>query len=111
MYSFLSRDLPSQRRLLERVASLCRDLLSVVEVLEPGLSLNRGRLLRQMHLPRLRLAKERLRAREVDKAEFLEETRLAVEDMKLAVRCLEDFGGREKKKGEEGEEAPHERMF
>ncbi len=84
------------------VIDLCRHLLSVVEVLEPGLSLNRGRLLRQMHLPRLTLAKDRLRAGEISKRDFLEETRLAMADMKLAVRCMENFRGGGKEEEEEG---------
>ena len=36
------------------------DILSVLNLIEPGLTMNRGRVLRQLHLPTLRLAKMRL---------------------------------------------------
>ncbi len=75
-----------------KIVSLAKDLLFVVERLEPGLSLSRGRLLAQMHLPRLRLAAARLQLGRAPKEEFLEEARAAIADMKLAYRCLEDFG-------------------
>ena len=80
------------RKKIERQVRLGTDLLRVVEVLEPGCSLNRGRILRQLHLPTLKLAKIRLKAGEISKGEFLAVTKEAIKNMKEAVKCMEDFG-------------------
>ena len=67
------------------------DILRVLDLIEPGLSLNRGRVLRQLHLPTLQLAKLRLRAGEMGKAEFMSVATRAVRNMKESVRCFEDI--------------------
>ena len=67
------------------------DILGVLNLIEPGLTMNRGRVLRQLHLPTLRLAKARLQSGEVGKAEFMEVARRSVRNMKEAVRCFEDI--------------------
>ena len=84
-----SRDL--LRGKLIREVQLGRELLRMGTLLEPGYSLIRGRILRQLHLPTLRLAKLRLEDKEIEKAEFIQITRVAIKNMKLAVKCLEDF--------------------
>lgn len=84
-----SRDL--LRAKLLREVELGRELLRMGTLLEPGYSLIRGRILRQLHLPTLKLAKLKLQDGEISKAEFIGITRDAIKNMKLAVKCLEDF--------------------
>ncbi len=76
---------------LERVVRLCRDLLRSVEILEPGLSLSRGRLLRQMHLPRLQLAREAIRSGRGERKAFVEETRCKREFLNLIQHWIRKF--------------------
>ena len=63
----------------------------MLNLIEPGLTMNRGRVLRQLHLPSLRLAKIRLQSGEAGKAEFMGAARRSVRNMKEAVRCFEDI--------------------
>ncbi len=51
------------RPMLERIMELGTELLEVEEKIEVGYSLKRGRLLRQMHLPGMKLAKMDLKVR------------------------------------------------
>ena len=67
------------------------DIFGVLNLIEPGLTMNRGRVLRQLHLPSLRLAKIRLQSGEAGKAEFMGAARRSVRNMKEAVRCFEDI--------------------
>lgn len=80
------------RKKLEKQVALGSDLLKVVEILEPGFSLSKGRILRQLHVPRITLAKLRFKSTEIDKAEFLKTTAEAIRNMKTAIKCMEDFG-------------------
>ncbi|XP_059079369.1 uncharacterized protein LOC131877644 isoform X1 [Tigriopus californicus] len=80
------------RKKLERQIALGTALLKVVEILEPGFSLSKGRILRQLHVPRITLAKIKFKNTEIDKGEFLKMTAEAIRNMKTAVKCLEDFG-------------------
>lgn len=76
---------------LERMVELGHEVLKVVSVLERGYSLGRGRALRNLHQPTLKLAKLNLQERKISKAEFIEITKNAIRNMKEAVKCLEDF--------------------
>jgi len=58
--------------LLERKISLCRELLSVADVLEPGLTRLRGVTLYEMHAPIMMLATRQFDAEEISKEEFEE---------------------------------------
>ena len=51
----------SRKRLFRRT-ELCEEFLEVLSKLDPGFSLMRGRLLRQLHVPSLRLAELKLKS-------------------------------------------------
>ena len=66
-------------------------MLSVINVLEPGLSLTRGRILRNIHKPTLRLAKLNLNEKKITMPQFMAITKQSIQNMKEAVKCMEDF--------------------
>lgn len=63
----------------------------MLDIVVPGLTLPRGRVLRQLHLPTLKLAQLRLQAGEMNKAEFMAVVRRAVKNMKETVNCFEEI--------------------
>ena len=65
--------------------------MDVLNVLEPGLSLTRGRVLRNIHNPTLRLAKLNLNEKKITMPQFLAITKQSILNMKEAVKCMEDF--------------------
>ena len=65
--------------------------MDVLNVLEPGLSLTRGRVLRNIHKPTLRLAKLNLKEKKITMPQFLAITKQSILNMKEAVKCMEDF--------------------
>ena len=65
--------------------------MDVLNVLEPGLSLTRGRVLRNIHKPTLRLAKLNLNEKKITMPQFLVITKQSILNMKEAVKCMEDF--------------------
>ena len=67
------------------------ELLGIVETLEPGYSLRRGRILRQLHLPTLQLAKFNFKEKKISLLEFGLMTRTIIKKMNDAVKCFEDF--------------------
>ena len=67
------------------------DLLGVVEILEPGFSLKRGRILRQLHMPSLQLAKFNLKEKKISLPEFVKITKTVIKLMNEAIKCMEDF--------------------
>ena len=71
--------------------NLGEEVLSVVNVLEPGVSLTKGRVLRNIHKPTLKLAKLNLKEKKISMSQFVLETKQAIKNMKEAVRCMEDF--------------------
>uniref|UniRef100_A0A0K2UQV8 Uncharacterized protein n=1 Tax=Lepeophtheirus salmonis TaxID=72036 RepID=A0A0K2UQV8_LEPSM len=76
---------------LEKVLLLARDILKIVDLIEPGLSTTRGRILKQIHKPSLKLAKNDLKDGKINSQEFLLITKDIIKNMKTAVRCLEEF--------------------
>ena len=66
-------------------------MLSVINVLEPGYSLTRGRVLSNIHKPTLRLAKLNLNEKKITMSQFIGVTKQAIHNMKVAVKCMEDF--------------------
>ena len=68
-----------------------QEVLSVINVLEPGLSLTRGRVLRNIHKPTLKLAKLNLKEKKITMPQFMNVTKQAIKNMKEAVKCMEDF--------------------
>ena len=79
------------RETLERQVKLGQELLEIANLLEPGYSLKRGRLLRQLHVPTLHLAKMDLTEKKITMEEFIRRTKIIVKNMKEAVKCLEKF--------------------
>ena len=79
------------RKYIETQVNLGHDLLAVTSILEPGFSFKRGRILRHLHLPTLQLAKMDLKAKKISMPEFVSITKKAIENMKEAVKCMEDF--------------------
>ena len=67
------------------------DLLGVIEILEPGFSLKRGRILRQLHMPSLQLAKFNLKEKRISLPEFVKITKTVIKLMNEAIKCMEDF--------------------
>ena len=65
--------------------------MAVINILEPGLSLTRGRVLRNIHKPTLRLAKLNLNEKKITMPQFMGVTKQAIQNMKEAVKCMEDF--------------------
>ena len=65
--------------------------MSVINILEPGLSLTKGRVLRNIHKPTLKLAKLNLKEKKITMNQFVLQTKQAIKNMKEAVRCMEDF--------------------
>ena len=65
--------------------------MNVLNVLEPGLSLTRGRVLRNIHKPTLRLAKLNLNEKKITLPQFLAVTKQSILNMKEAVKCMEEF--------------------
>lgn len=84
-------DVHELRDTCEKIVQYGQDILKVVEVLEPGYSLAKGRLLKLMHLPRLKLAEIKLKSKEISKQEFMEVVKVSIRNTKTAVKCLEDF--------------------
>ncbi|CAB4062394.1 SMYD [Lepeophtheirus salmonis] len=76
---------------LEKVLLLARDILKIVDLIEPGLSTTRGRILKQIHKPSLKLAKNDLKDGKINSQEFLLITKDIIKNMKTAVRCFEEF--------------------
>ena len=79
------------RPFVEKKVDLGNELLAVTNVLEPGFSFKRGRILRHLHLPTLQLAKMDLKAKRISTPQFVSITKKAIQNMKEAVRCMEDF--------------------
>ena len=79
------------RPFVEKQVDLGNELLAVTNVLEPGFSFKRGRILRHLHLPTLQLAKMDLKAKRISTPQFVSITKKAIQNMKEAVRCMEDF--------------------
>ena len=79
------------RTYVQTQVNLGYDLLSVTSILEPGFSFKRGRILRHLHLPTLQLAKMDLKAKKISMPEFVSITKNAIQNMKDAVKCMEDF--------------------
>ena len=75
----------------QKQVELGSELLGIVEILEPGYSLKRGRILRQLHLPTLQLAKFNLKEKKISIAEFALITKTVIRKMNDAVKCMEDF--------------------
>ena len=67
------------------------ELLGIVETLEPGYTLKHGRILRQLHLPTLQLAKFNFKEKKISLLEFGLITRTIIKKMNDAVKCFEDF--------------------
>ena len=65
--------------------------MGVINVLEPGLSLTRGRILRNIHKPTLRLAKLNLNEKRITMPQFMAITKQSIQNMKEAVKCMENF--------------------
>ncbi len=63
----------------------------MLNLVEPGLTLNRGRVMRGLHLPTLKLAKLRLQEKEIDKDDFLGEVKKSMLRIKEAVSCFEEI--------------------
>ena len=84
------------------------DLLGIVEILEPGFSLKRGRILRQLHMPSLQLAKFNLKEKKISLPEFVKITKTVIKLMNEAIKCMEDFdldssgNGEDQKKSSNG---------
>ena len=66
-------------------------MLDVLNKLEPGYSLKRGRILRQLHVPNLLIMKLDLKTGKISLPEFLQRTKIAVLNMKESIKCLENF--------------------
>ena len=58
---------------------------------EPLYSLKRGRILRQLHLPVLTLAKLDLKAKKISLPEFVLKTKQALKNMAEVTKCMENF--------------------
>ena len=63
----------------------------MVSKIEPGLSLARGRVLRNLHQPTLKLAKLNLKEKRIGMPDFMRITKQSIKNMREAVRCMEDF--------------------
>jgi hypothetical protein len=76
---------------LERQVEVGNELLVIGDKLEPGSTLHRGRILRQLHLPVLQLAKMDLKSGKIKLPEFIGKTKEAIKNMKESVKCMEDY--------------------
>jgi len=56
--------------LLERKIDLCQKVLSIADVIEPGLTLTRGNILYDMHLPIVFLAKNQFENQDISEENF-----------------------------------------
>ncbi|XP_063243954.1 SET domain-containing protein SmydA-8 isoform X3 [Bacillus rossius redtenbacheri] len=74
--------------LLERKADICRDLLAVADVVEPGLTRLRGMTLYELHAPVMVFAKHRHDYGEISAAEFRAKLEEAAAILQEAVRIL-----------------------
>ena len=79
------------RKKLERQVELGNQVLDILNRIEPGLSLTRGRVLRNIHQPILRLGKLNLNEKKISMNEFMVIAKTSIRNMKQAVKCLEDF--------------------
>ena len=84
-------DVETYRAFLEKQVKLGYNLLDVLNKLEPGFSLKRGRILRQLHVPNLLICKLDLKTGKISLPEFLQRTKIAVLNMKESIKCLENF--------------------
>jgi hypothetical protein len=76
---------------LKRQVEVGNELLAISDILDPGFSVRRGRILRQRQLPVLQLAKVDLKSGKIKLPEFNGIIKEAIGNMKEAVKCVEDF--------------------
>ena len=79
------------RDFMEKQVNLGQNLLDIWSILEPGYSFKRGRILRQLHLPVLHLAKLDLKAKKISLPEFVLKTKQALKNMAEVTKCMENF--------------------
>ena len=80
-----------KRQNLTKQVELGNELLKICDVLEPGFTLKRGRILRQLHLPSLELAKMDLKCKKISLLQFAAITKSVIRKMNDVVKCMEDF--------------------
>jgi len=74
--------------LLQRKINICQSLLSIADVLEPGLSRIRGVTLYEMHAPIIMLARNRYQNKEISQEEFKERMLQARDILEETYRIL-----------------------
>lgn len=83
---YLLDDLPDI--LLERKIEICKDILSVADVIEPGLSRLRGMTLYELHVPVMLFARSQWRYKEIDDKQLRVRLEEAEKYLKEAVDIL-----------------------
>ncbi|XP_014224254.1 protein msta-like [Trichogramma pretiosum] len=79
---------PASRKTLRRMYALCLELLSLLEIVEPGLSRLKAILLYEMHVPLAAAATRAYGAREIGPRELLEELERARAHLRRALEML-----------------------
>ncbi|CAB0037977.1 unnamed protein product [Trichogramma brassicae] len=79
---------PASRKTLHRMYALCRELLSLLEIVEPGLSRLKAILLYEMHVPLAAAATRAYGAREIGPRQLLEELETARAHLRRGLEML-----------------------
>eukprot|EP00092_Neocalanus_flemingeri_P053598 GFUD01063027.1.p1 GENE.GFUD01063027.1~~GFUD01063027.1.p1 ORF type:complete len:151 (-),score=33.79 GFUD01063027.1:29-442(-) len=79
------------RALLTQTIELAEESIRVFDVLDPGLTILRGRMMQYRNGPQLMLAKMDLQEGKISKLEFLQATARAMKNVKMATRCFEEY--------------------
>ncbi|XP_023323790.1 protein msta [Eurytemora carolleeae] len=79
------------RKRLELQVALAEQNIQVFDVLDPGLTILRGRMIQHCNGPKLQLANMDLKNKKISRLEFLQATARSLNNVKIATSCFEDY--------------------
>ena len=65
--------------------------MRIFDVVDPGLTILKGRMMQYCNGPRLQLAKMDMKKGDISRAEFMKIAAQAMKNVKMAVKCFEDY--------------------
>merc|ERR1712123_308942 len=79
------------RGLLTATIDLAEESIRIFDVLDPGLTILKGRMLQYKNGPELMLAKMDLQEGKISKLQFMQATARAMKNVKMATGCFEEY--------------------
>jgi len=79
------------RGLLTATIELAEESIRIFDVLDPGLTILKGRMLQYKNGPELMLAKMDLQEGKISKLQFMQATARAMKNVKMATGCFEEY--------------------